>query len=131
MVFLVLDAFGERLEFGLCCFATIGVLGFLRRVDLGFKAVGFGLDLWCVLVLDLGQCFIADRVELLGFFLGEFLEEQERCLDGCARRAERVLGETDDGEDAGAVLGELADILEGGVVEDAFGEDDAEAAAGP
>ena len=72
-------------------------------------------------------CFV---VEVGLFLVRELLQEQERRLHAGAGREERLLRQADHGADEGAVFAELADVGQGRVVEDAFGQDDAHAPAG-
>ncbi len=88
---------------------------------------GDGVGVFC-LHLGTGFGLLGVKVGLL--LLGELLQEQKRCLHACAGREERLLRQADHGADKGPVFAELAHVGERGIVEDAFGQNDAEPAAG-
>lgn len=59
------------------------------------------------------------------FLVRELSQEQQRCLNRRPRRKEDFARQAYHGQKAGAVFAKLADIGEGRVIEDPFGQDDA------
>ncbi len=81
------------------------------------------------LYLKVGFGLLGVEVGLL--LLGELLQEEKGRLHPCTGRKEGFLRQTDHGPNEGAVLAELAHIGERGIIEDAFGQHDAQPSAGP
>ena len=99
-------------------------------IDLVCDAFPGGGHLRCILVLDLLPRLRFRLIEPLLLFLRELFQEEQGTLHAGPAADEGVLRQADDGAEEGAVLHELADECEGGIVEDALRQDDAEAAAG-
>ncbi len=112
------------------CLPLLRVLHLLGRSCRRIKPRGLLRNGVGVLCFDLGVGFSVLGVEIGLFPLGELLQEQQRRLHARAGGKEGLLGQAHYGADEGAVLAELAHVSKRRIVEDAFGQDDAEPSTG-